>query len=110
MNDILSTADQAEQLSQSFITRISTLQEQVAAREAQVLEEAERYGHLSNDDDPSVRQTVKTATRNNAKREARAYRRRLVENTEAERTERLKALMAMDGQAIHLEPLFESPV
>ncbi len=108
--EILTTADHAESLSASFVTRILALEDQVGTREAEVLANAAKYGQLPGDQDRNARQVVKIATRNAAKREARQYRRDLAGNTEAERTERLKQLRAIEARANSLAPLFETPV
>ena len=112
MENIVTTADHAEQLSASFAARIMGFEKQVEAFEVKTLEHAttNEYNQLSGETDPGVRQIVKQTNRNATKREARAYRRTLAESSEGERRERLKALLAIDAEAGKLGPLFESPV
>jgi len=112
MENILTTADHAEQLSASFATRIMGFEKQVEAFEVKSIEHSttNEYNQLSGETDPGVRQIVKQTNRNATKREARAYRRTLAESSEGERRERLKALLAIDAEAGKLGPLFESPV
>jgi hypothetical protein len=112
MENIITTADQAETLSASFVTRIGGFQTQVDACETKAQEHAttNEYNQLGSETDPGVRKIVKQANRNAARREARQYHRNLVASTEGERTERLKALLAIDAEATKLGPLFESPV
>ena len=110
MDNLITTANDAENLSVSFVTRIKSFEDQVAEREAQALENAAKYGQLSGEQDHDVRQVVKQAARNQAQREAREYRGDLAAGTEAERTKRLKELLAIEAQASKLAPLFESPV
>lgn len=110
MDNLIIAANDAENLSASFLTRIKSLENQVAERETQAIESATKYGKLSGEHDPAIRQVVRQATVDRAKREARAYRRDLADGTEAERTKRLKELLAIEAQASKLAPLFESPV
>jgi len=110
MDNLITTANDAENLSKSFIARIKGFETQVAEHEKQSIENAERYGKLSGEHDPAIRRVVRQATIDRAKREARGYRRELVEGTEAERIRRLKELLAIEEKANALAPLLESPV
>jgi hypothetical protein len=112
MDNILSTADDAENLSASFVTRVLDFEKQVDECEVKAVERAAATEHnqLGSQPDPDVRQIIKQANRNAAKREARQYRRELASGTETERTERLKQLLAIEAEAGKLAPLFESPV
>lgn len=107
--DFIQAAKRVEELSQSFVTRVGGFETQVNEREAQVLREAEQFSRMPGADS-DVRRTVSIAARNNAQREARAYRRRLAAGTDEERTERLKELVGIDREAIAWEPLYASPV
>ncbi len=110
MDNLITAANDAENMSVSFVTRIKRFENQVAERETQARERAAKYGQLGSEQDSSVRQVVKQATLDQAKREARAYRRDLADGTEAERTKRLKELLAIEAKANTLAPLYESPV
>lgn len=112
MKDILATADHAEQLSASFVTRIAGFEKQVEAFEVKTLERTtlNEYNQLGGETDPGVRRVVKQANRNATKREARAYRRTLAQSSDRERRERLQTLLAIDAEAGKVAPLFESPV
>ena len=110
MESIIKTAERAEQLAANFITRISTLEKQVAEHEAQAVERAELFSKLDGDQDASVQNVVTHAAREGAKREAHEYRRTLATASEAERTDRLKTLMEMNDKATTLAPLFQGPV
>ena len=110
MDNLIATANDAENLSASFVTCIKGFENQVAERETQALENAAKYGKLSGEHDPAIRRVVRQATVDRAKREARGYRRDLADGTEAERTKRLKELLAIEAKANKLAPLHESPV
>jgi hypothetical protein len=112
VENIVTTADHAEQLSASFVTRIVGFEKQVDAFEVKTLERTttNEYNQLGGETDPGVRNVVKQANRNATKREARTYRRTLAESSDGERKERLQALLAIDAEAGKLAPLFESPV
>jgi len=112
MENILTTADHAEQLSASFVTRIAGFEKQVEAFEVKTLERTtlNEYNQLGGETDPGVRRVVKQANRNATKREARTYRRTLAQSSDRERRERLQTLLAIDAEAGKVVPLFESPV
>ena len=112
MESIISTANDAENLSGSFVTRILDFEKQVGDYEVKAVERATSQENiqLGGQTDPDVRKVIKLTTRNAAKREARQYRRNLAEGSEAERTTRLKQLLAIEAEAGKLAPLFESPV
>ena len=110
MKDILLNADQAENLSQTFATRIGTFNDLVVEQESQSLDNAKKYGAVSSEYDQGTRMVVEQATRNTAKREAKQFHKTLVGSSETERYDRLKALKVMDNRVMELEPLYESPV
>jgi len=112
MENILTTADHAERLSASFVTRIMGFEKQIGVFEVKSVERTtvNEYNQLGSETDPGVRRVVKQANRNATKREARTYRRTLAESSEGERRERLKTLLAIDAEAGKLAPMFESPV
>ena len=110
MDNLITAANDAENLSASFVTRIKGFENQVAERETQARERAAKYGQLGSEQDSSVRRVVKQATLDQARREVRRYRRELAAGTEAERTKRLQELLAIEAKASKLAPLHESPV
>ena len=110
MDNVIKSAEQAEQLTASFVTRISHLEEQVTERQTQAEARAAKYGELSGAQDGDVRSVVRQVARDIAKREATDFRRELAATTEVERVERLKALAQMEREASGLAPMFESPV
>jgi hypothetical protein len=112
MENVLTTADQAENLSASFVTRVLDFEKQVDECEVKAVERAAATEHnqLGSEQDPDVRHIIKQANRNAATREARQFRRNLAAGTETERTKRLKQLLEIEAEAGKLAPLFESPV
>lgn len=110
MENIIETASKAEHLAASFVKRILDFEKLVSEREAQARGNAAKYGQLRGEQDSGVRNVVKQATRLQAQREARQYRRELVAGTEKERTERLQQMAELDAEASRLTPLYQSPV
>lgn len=110
MENIIKNAEKAERLAASFVKRILDLEKLVSEREAQALGHAAKYGQIRGEQDPGVRKVVKQATRLQAQREARQYRRELVAGSDKERTERLQQLAELEAEASRLTPLYQSPV
>jgi hypothetical protein len=107
--DIIDAATQAESLSGTLAVRISNLEKQVQEREARLLANATKGAPVSSELDAGARRVAVDLLRNQAKRDARQYRRELLASTDKERTERLKQLTDMDALAAQLAPLYERP-
>lgn len=110
MDHINNMPERVEPLAASFATRISSLEKLVVDHEAQALKRAVQFGRTQGDQDAAVRNVVEQAARNNAKREADDYRRKLVAESERERTDRLRAITKLGEEAAALAPMYENPV
>ncbi len=107
--DIVKAASRVAELSASFTVRIGGLEKLVQERETKELADASRYAGASAEHDSEVRRVVNQVARNQAKRAAGEYRRTLLAQSDAERAERLKAIMEIDALAVQLSPLYERP-
>ena len=55
MDNIITAANDAENLSASLVARIKGFENQVAERESQAIKNAAKYGKLSGEHDPAIR-------------------------------------------------------